>query len=254
MFFILSKTLFYFAMPLVWIVLGVGLALFSRKPKVKRYALISSFLLLLLFSNQFIINSILKTWEPKAPPIEELDTYTIAVVLTGVTHPLSDYPDRVFFGKGADRLLQTVQLYKLGKIRKILISGGSGNIVGRKVYEADQLKKVFLYCGIPEQDLIIENQSRNTRENALFSQKILDSLGIRKDFLLVTSAFHMRRAEACFHQVGLIPAPFPVDYYYMDSKYTPDWLLIPSEAALFKWQVLIHEVIGYITYKLLGYA
>lgn len=241
-------------MPLTWVFLLLFLSLFSKKAKRKKAFLIGAIATLLLFSNEFIINQLFKAWEPASPPIESLNQYEVGIVLTGIAKPMIEYPDRVFFNKGADRLLHTVQLYKEGKIKKILVSGGSGNVVGREVYEADELKKVFLYCGVPESDLIIENRSRNTRENALFTKNVLDSLHIKGDLLLITSAFHMHRAEGCFLQAGLYPTPFPVDYWQSDDKYTPDKLIIPSEGAITKWQVLMHELLGYIVYKILGYA
>src|SRR5690606_14661246 len=155
--------------------------------------------------------------------------------------------DRVYFQKGADRLLHTVQLYKLGKIKNILITGGSGLVIGRQTAaEADQLKSVFLYCGIPEKDILIENQSRNTRENALFTRRTIDSLRLPGKFLMITSAFHMRRAEGCFKKVDLDVDIFPVDYYTKKRKFTPNILLIPSEGAMGKWATLIHEVTGYL--------
>ncbi|MGB4399127.1 MAG: YdcF family protein, partial [Daejeonella sp.] len=111
-------------------------------------------------------------------------------------------PDRVFFGKGADRVVHAIQLYKAGKIKRIIISGGSGALVGKKVPEAEHLKKVFLFSGVPDSVLYIESESRNTVENARFSKRLIDSLQLQPKFLLVTSAFHMPRAMGCFQKAG----------------------------------------------------
>jgi uncharacterized SAM-binding protein YcdF (DUF218 family) len=210
--------------------------------------------MLLFFSNEFIVNEFLLLWEKNPVPVSQIENYETAIVLTGVTNTRKEALDRVYFQKGADRVLHTVQLYKAGKIKKILISGGTVTLEGRKEAEADQLKKVFLYCGVPKTDLIIENLSRNTNENSTKTKKLIDSLQLNGKFLLVTSAFHMRRAEACFKKAGISADIFPVDYYTRDRGISFDQIFIPSEGAFAKWSILIHEILGYITYKLVGYC
>lgn len=255
MFFILSKTLYYISMPLVWISVLLLAAVISRNQQKRKKMLGGAFILVIFFSNNFIANEMMLLWEKEPSSIESLPVYETGIVLTGITNTYKQSEDRVFFQKGADRLLHAVQLYKLGKIKTILISGGSGTIVGTASQpEADQLKSVFLYCGVAEKDIIIENKSRNTRENALFTKHTMDSLDVKGKYLLITSAFHMRRAEGCFQKAGLHPDTFPVDFYTINRRFTPDHILIPAESALFKWSVLIHEMVGYMVYKLLGYC
>lgn len=242
-------------MPLVWIMLALIYALITKNPKRRKRGLITALILVLFFGNDFIINEAMLIWEKDPVPIAAMKTYETAIVLTGITNTEKEINDRVYFQKGADRLLHTVQLYKSGKIKKILVSGGSGLVIGHKtVSEADQLKIVFLYCGVSEKDIIIENRSRNTRENALFSKETIDSLQLKGNFLLITSSFHMRRSNACFQKVGLEVDTFPVDIYTRDRKYTPNILIIPSEQAIGKWSLLVHEVIGYLVYKVMGYC
>lgn len=196
----------------------------------------------------------MSAWEMKPVDIVKLQQYETGIVLTGVTKQKKEYQDRTFFEKGADRLLHAVQLYKAGKIKKILITGGSGSLVKRVSTEASDLKRAFLYCGVRETDIIVEDKSRNTRENALFSKKIIQEKHLQGKFLLITSAFHMRRAKGCFDKAGIQTDIFPVDYYTGDRKLDVDKILIPSSDALNLWTRLIHEITGYITYKLLNYC
>lgn len=192
-------------------------------------------------------------WEKGVVPIAPLKAYDIGIVLTGITDSQREPHDRVYFIRGADRLLHTIQLYKMGKIKKILISGGSGVLVGKKVSEAGDLKRTFLYCGVSEQDILIEDKSRNTHESSVFSKHLVDSLGIKGSFLLITSAFHMRRSEGCFTKAGFKVDSFPVDFYSNDNN--PSLIdLIPSEGALSDWSLLIHEITGYLMYKIMGYS
>lgn len=254
MFFILSKILSFLLSPLVWIMLILLYAIFCRNRRKKKRTFLASLALLLFFSNELIVNEAFLLWEDKPVAIKELKNYETAIVLTGVTSTRKEIPDKVFFSKGADRLLHTVQLYHEGKIKKILISGGSGGIVSRSVPEARQLKRVFLYCGIPAQDIILEDRSRNTAESSRYTKKITDSLDLGEEFLLVTSAFHIPRSIACFEKAGLNVKAYPVDLYAEDRDYSIGDILLPSEYALYKWNILIHEITGYIVYKIMGYS
>lgn len=209
--------------------------------------------MLFFFGNGIIVNQAMILWEKDPVPIASLSTYNTAIVLAGIADQKRS-SDRVYFGKGADRLLHTVQLYKAGKVREILISGGSGELMGKKLPEADMLKSVFIYCGVNEADIILENKSRNTHESAQFTKKLVDSLGIKGNYLLVTSAFHMRRAQGCFTKAGLTTDIFPVDYYSYKWKAFDPMDMIPTEGAMSSWSLLIHEITGYVIYKVMGYS
>jgi uncharacterized SAM-binding protein YcdF (DUF218 family) len=242
-------------MPLIWITGLLVYSVFTKKDRRSKKLVISSIILILFFGNDFIVNEVLKAWEKAPVPIQKLGTYDYAIVLTGITiTEKASESDKVYFAKGADRLLHTVQLYKLGKVKKIIITGGSSSVIGTSPIEALQLKKVFVYCGVPEKDMIIEDKARNTHENALFTKQLCDSLGLQGKFLLVTSAFHMRRSEACFKKVGMQVDIYPVDLFTRDTKFTPNYLFLPLESAFNKWSIFIHEFIGYWVYKIMDYA
>lgn len=254
MFFILSKVLDFLLSPLIWVILIFVYAFFCKKPSRKKRAFLAGMALLLFFSNNFIVNEAFLVWEGEPMAINELKNYETAIVLTGVTSNRKGSKDRVYFGKGADRLLHTVQLYKAGKIKRILISGGSGAVIGEKIPEAGELKKVFIYCGVPQASIILEDRSRNTAESARYSKKLTDSLDLGKEFLLITSAFHIPRSMGCFKKAGLNVKAYPVDFYSQDRNLNPAALLLPSEHALGKWSILIHEICGYVIYKIMGYS
>jgi uncharacterized SAM-binding protein YcdF (DUF218 family) len=252
MFFILAKTLFILFLPLLWITIFLIYSLFSGNKKRKIIFFRIGLILLIFFSNSFIINEILSAWEINSIKISDVKKYDYGIVLTGVTNSRRTPRDRVNFDKGADRVLHTIQLYKLGKIKKIIISGGSGLLMGDSISEAEDLAKVFLLCGVPEQDLILEKKSINTRENALLTKKLIDQKNLKGNYLLITSAFHMRRSKLCFDKVGLKTDVFPVDFYSEQRRFSPD-ILLPNEYALSKWTILSHEILGIITYKVMGY-
>ena len=254
MFFILSKVLDFFLSPFLWSFSILLYAFFCRKPARKRKAFLAGLLLLYFFSNNYLANKAFHLWEGNPVSLSALKEYNTAIVLTGVAEYRKGHADRVFFGKGADRVLHTVQLYKLGKVKKILISGGSGVLRGERIAEADQLRLVFRYCGIPDADIILENQSRNTTESSRYTKTLIDSRGGQGEFLLVTSAFHMPRSMGCFEKAGLKVDAYPVDFYSNEGSPDFESLFLPSEDALRKWSMLIHEIFGFWVYKVMGYS
>ncbi|MBW7468049.1 YdcF family protein [Pontibacter aydingkolensis] len=254
MFFILSKTLHFLLMPIIWVVVLLLLAVFLKSPKWKRNSLLSALGLLLLFSNPLISNEAWRAWEIEAKPISEVDNYDVAVILTGVTSYREDVPDRIHTSKGSDRFLHPLQLYRMGKIDKILITGGSGYVLADRIPEAEQIEKILLMAGVAEEDILTESNSRNTRENATNTAAFLQKHPGFNKVLLVTSAFHMRRAAACFEKAGVKADSFTADFYGYERRFTPDELIIPNASAFNTWHVLIHEVAGYLIYKLLGYC
>lgn len=255
MFFILSKTAFYLLMPMTWIIGFLIYALLTRNQKRRKKLLVTTVVLLFVFGNGFLINELFLQWEIPPTPIADLkQTYDVGIVLTGITNIDQKPRDRVYFEKGADRIMHALQLYKMGKVRHILISGGSGNLVGSKESESEELAQVLRMSGVPDAAITIENKSRNTRENALLSAKILKDKFPDQSYLLITSAFHMRRSKGCFEQAKVPVTVFSTDFYSKSRKFTPDRLILPSEGALGKWYVLWHEVLGYLVYKAMGYA
>jgi uncharacterized SAM-binding protein YcdF (DUF218 family) len=135
-----------------------------------------------------------------------------------------------------------------------MISSGSGSILQPQEKEALFVKDYLITIGIPEEDLIIEAQSKNTRENAVNSALILKEEYPNGKFLLVTSATHMPRAKRCFQKSGLAVTPFSVDHKSGPRKYVLDHILIPNAENLKAWNSLAKEWTGFIVYKLMGYS
>ncbi|MDX5346189.1 MAG: YdcF family protein [Hymenobacteraceae bacterium] len=253
MFFILSKILFYLILPLTWIIAILLVALLVKRQKLKIKLFTIAAVLLLIFTNPFLANEAWLWWEVPPTPINQVGQYDAAIILTGITNPDKSPHDRVYINRGADRVLHPLQLYRLGKADKLIITGGSGSLTDKQNTEAGELKKILLMAAVPEEDILIEDRSRNTRENALFTKELLQQHPELQKLLVVTSAFHMRRAAGCFEKVGVEADYFSTDFYTRDRSFTPDALLAPDVNALHEWQKLFHEIAGYVMYKLMGY-
>lgn len=230
-------------------------SLASKNKKRKKISFITALILLFVFSNSFLFDEVMRLWEVPAVRYEDLNVkYDAGIVLGGMLG-YDKILDRIQFYKGADRLLQAIELYKRGYIKKILFVGGSGSIIYKDVKEGVLVERYLLTLGIPPEDILIENESRNTRENALFSKEVLkQSLPQVNKFLLITSAFHMRRSMGCFKKVGIPVEPYSTDRFSGKRKFVIDHCLIPNAGVLASWDALTHELVGFIAYKIAGYV
>ncbi len=253
MFFILSKILHYILAPLVWIMALLIISIIIKNNSRKRKLRIIAFILLILFTNPFIQDEFMRSWEINAVQISELkENYDYGIVLTGMITYDSKY-ERINFLRSADRIFQTLDLYKRGIITKIFITGGSGLLFDQENKEAILLKDYLIHIGIPEEDILIESESKNTYENALETAKILKPEENNDTYLLITSAFHMRRAAGCFKKQGFKFDQFVTDRYAGNRKYELHHLIVPKAGALQRWTILVREVSGFIIYKIVGY-
>lgn len=253
MFFVLSKVLNFLTNPLVIVCALLLFSMIIRNQRRKTRLFWIAFSLLLFFSNDFIANEVMGAWEVPATPYAEVkQQYDWGIVLTGVTMNDRMPDDRVYFQHGADRVVLAVELYKKGIIKKIMISGGSGRLLTAARKEADELLKAMVLMGVYPNDIRIENNSRNTHESALRVGELLRDDRDSK-FLLITSAFHMRRSLACFKKVGFAVDSFSGDFYSHPRYFTPDVLFVPKAESIMIWQKLFKEWTGIVAYKAAGY-
>lgn len=255
MFFILSKTLSYLLKPIVIICGCFVLSLVLRKPKWKKGFFIAGTILLLFLSNEFIANEAMRAWEIPVTPFAQIKrTYEYGILLSGATKSEVGPKDRVYIGSAADRINHTLQLYKLGYIRKVLISGGSGRLIDIGQREADELASLLQLMGIPKEDILIESESRNTHESSMVVKKMLEGITTPSECLLITSASHMRRSAACFAKAGWPVDCFSADFLSHYRTFSFDVLFIPKLEALGTWSALLKEISGYTAYWVAGYV
>jgi uncharacterized SAM-binding protein YcdF (DUF218 family) len=253
MFFILSKLFHFFLSPFTW-VFGLLIASLFVPVKYKKRLLVIGIVVMYVICSDVIVNPLYKMWEYPMVWYKDISPdYEAAIVLGGMSSPGKLPDDRTHFGGSPDRLMHALQLYRLGKVKKIIISGGSGELVGKKTPEAVYLTKVLLLCHMDTSDIIFENKSRNTRENALLTKELINThFSANSKFLLVTSSLHMRRSIGCYEKVGIAVTAFPVDSRInVESGFFDS--LLPELWGPAKWQALLHELIGYVSYRFAGY-
>jgi uncharacterized SAM-binding protein YcdF (DUF218 family) len=255
MFFIFSKILLFLFSPIVWVLTVLIWALLTKRPKRRRNLVLSAVFLLFLFSNSFLLDEVMRAWEMPPSKIEKSGkVYDYAIVLGGVMSYYDAKNDQIGFNRSIDRLMQAVKLYRKGVVKKIIFTSGDGSILKDGGNEGKIIQKFILETGIIlETDFIVEDSSRNTRENAEFIADLFKKKGLSGNVVIITSAFHMKRSLGCFKKAGMNPDYFVADRYSGKRKYTPDHLIVPSTHALDRWGMILHEISGYYIYKIMGY-
>lgn len=254
MFFFFSKLLLFLLSPFFWLMLCVGLYFFWKNPRWKKHLKWSAVGIFLFFTNSVIFSEFCGVWEYPGIPAKQLAKHDVAIVLGGMAEYNGDLKT-ISIRRPGDRIFQAITLYKTGKVKKILISGDSGHLTDRGLHEARQMKEILVAWGIPAQDIITEEKSVNTHQNALETSKLLKkSYPELKSFVLVTSGTHMRRAIGCFEKQGMKCTPFATDLYTNRSgNYYWDQYLVPNGDNFNSWQNLLKEMVGYAVYDVVGY-
>lgn len=161
------------------------------------------------------------------------------VVLGGGMVPAADRMVLPRLESGADRIWHAARIYHAGKAPLIVLSGGRPGLTRQS--EAEAMQAFLLDLGVPEQALVMEEESTNTSENAEHTARILIESDIT-DILLVTSAFHMSRAKALFEAQGLRVTPAATDYQALPANGWRGWL--PSTRALDVSSRAFKELVG----------
>ena len=228
--------------PLTWVVVLLLIALFSKNPKRKKRSLIAAVIILFVFSNRFILSLFAHAWDVAPGPLPKGKVYSAAIILGGFTN--EDFTRHGFFTDHSDRLIEAMYLKSSGRVSHIMMSGGNSDPGGDGFTEAGWVKKTLLDMHYPDTAILIDKNSKNTYENATFTRKVLDNARLKPPYLLVTSAFHMRRALYIFRKHGVDVLPYPCDYVAGNTNTaTPDYL-IPNLYALSTWNFYIKELFG----------
>ena len=152
-----------------------------------------------------------------------------------------------------DRFLAGIDLYKANKSSRLIFTGGVDPMVYGLPPEGDIYIREAISMGIPKKDLFTTYAVNNTLQEAKAIKKLLSNeiLSSQKKIILVTSAFHMKRAKKVFEKEGLNVQPYPVDFkinksFYKELRNPIKW--IPSSAHLNRSSNAIREIIGRIVY------
>ncbi len=154
--------------------------------------------------------------EDRFPVISEPSAPIHGIVVLGgvVNQALTRSRGQVAIGGAAERLTELANLARMYPQAKIVFTGGSGDPFDQEIKEADVLEPLLRTLGLDPEQVILENQSRNTYENAVYAH---EKAKVKPDerWVLITSAAHMPRAVGCFRRAGWNNlVPYPVDFHF----------------------------------------
>ena len=146
-----------------------------------------------------------------------------------------------------DRFFKAIELYFSKKSNTIIFTGGKSPYNITKISEGDVLKQYAIKFGVKMNDILVTKEVLNTSEESIAVKNLI---GIKKSIILVTSAFHMKRAKSIFEKKGFNVIPYKVDY-----KSPPDLSLnfidfLPSSSGLRRTEIALRELLGRLYYSL----
>ena len=209
--FIISKVLLLLLLPpaSLLVLILAGLILLRRHPSAGRTLVAAGIALLYLLSLEPVSDRLIRPLEAAYLPLNIADSKADAVVvLGGGVTDLSWLPARPEPSPSSlQRLIEGIRIARNLRI-PLVVSGGSGALAPTEAREADAMAALAVKLGYPRGDLVIENRSRNTWENA----EQVKGLVSGRTIILVTSAFHLKRAAGMFRKQGFSVIPAPAAY------------------------------------------
>jgi len=151
---------------------------------------------------------------------------------------------------GGDRFVEAAVLARRYPRAKVVISGGSGTLMLEGETDAAAAQRLLSGLGIEPDRLVLEDRSRSTYENALFTRDIVHPAA-GENWLLITSAFHMPRAMGLFRKAGFAVTPWPVDYRTIGKEGLTLFYDNPVD-SLQTMTLAIREWLGLLAYRLSG--
>ncbi len=149
-------------------------------------------------------------------------------------------------GQAANRLLTVARLQKMLNV-PVIVSGGQ--VFDDSGKEAIIAKRMLTQLGVAADQVITEEASLNTAQNAQYITKIIEQHEFKQP-ILVTSAFHMERAILHFDQQNIVVQPFPTAYLANVRSIVNFNKFIPSSSAFDNSCIALHEYLGILAARI----
>jgi uncharacterized SAM-binding protein YcdF (DUF218 family) len=253
---VLAVPLYPAGLSLALLAAGLVYTFVLRRHKPAVICFICGFAVLFVFSLPLTSHLLMRGLESRYPPAPIYEQVSAVVLLGGVTTGKGPPRAHVETNHQADRIFHAARVYKETFSNKLVLAGGRIDFLNDdevpEAYAMFELLNEFF--GIDSSDALFETESRNTRENAVYTKTALEAAGLGTDIILVTNAYHMPRSVGIFKKAGferVIPAPTG---YRADKRFQMKPLrLLPDPQSLFYSSVALHEYYGIIAYKIMGW-
>ncbi len=250
---IIAPLFFPLSVVIELLLIGLFLVWFTRKQKTGKILITVGAAILLLVSNEFVSDRLIKPLEEQFPPLM-IDSHHVVpdsiasvkwIVLLGGGHTSDrELPITSQISEASlVRLVETIRIYNKIPHCKIILSGGAGF---DPIPQATILSRVAQILNISSTDIVLDSESRNTEEQALRIHSIIG----QAPFVLVTSASHMPRSVALFKKIGLKPIPAPTNHSFFNRHTICPSDFYPSYRGLRSAERAVHEYFGIIWSKL----
>ncbi len=240
-------------LPIIFLPLGFTLlCLLAGLLLRNRFYVLLGMLVLLAFSMPLVSDFLMRSVEVGTGRValSRVGKADAIVVLSGMIvtvegAPLGEWGDAV------DRFDGGIELFKAGKAPLLLFTRGQVPWQPDAVPEGELLAKRALLLGVPQSAIRLTGKVGNTADEAVAVRAALGAAtkGVPKRILLVTSAFHLRRATFLFERAGFEVTPFPVDYYPDEKGGLTVLRFLPNAEALAGSEKALREVIGLLFYR-----
>ncbi len=249
--FIISRVLQSLLLPasVLIAIIGFGIFLIKKRPRIGRTFMTAGLGFFYLFSIEPVADALIRPLENSYPPYKASASSPDNIVILG-----GGVTDLSWVGlkprpssHSLARLVCGITLYRQIPGSNIIISGGSGDPKKQGISEADTMKDVAISLGVAAEDIIIESSSRNTLESALALKKI----GSGRRVILVTSAYHMKRAVAMLNKMDMDVTAAPSDYI-SEQRGVSFYSFIPAASNFMVFNTAISEYISLTWYKIRG--
>jgi uncharacterized SAM-binding protein YcdF (DUF218 family) len=227
--------------------LGLVFLWFTRRQKAGKILVTCGVGLLTLLSYDPVANALLgpleRRFDAYKPGSARAPKYV--VVLGGGHHSDPRLPATSQIGdETLKRLLEGIRIHRATPGSKLVLSGGSWL---DPVPDARVMAEVAKAIGVKESDIIVEDKSKDTRDEAVLLKTLLGT----NPFVLVTSAAHLPRSMAFFRKEGMEPIPAAADHLAVSEPISPG-SFFPQAGALRKSERAVYEYLGSAWARLRG--
>lgn len=240
---------------IVLLSVAVGWALLTRRGGARRSA-IAVALFYWIASTDIVPDTIRVALATGYRPLTRADVApgrTAVVLLGSGSLRFRDWSDNqlaLIDPIGASRLLEASRVFHLLDAAYILSSGGLATVTDRNRPSGQTMAETLMTLGVPKERVLVETESRTTRDEALIIKEMLSAHPV-DHVVLVTSQFHMRRSVGTFKAAGIEVIPAIV----REPQAFDTWLekLVPTDKGLKDSAMAAHEVLGIVAYAVRGW-
>ena len=225
--------------PLVFVLGLIIIGLIINSKKISFVGVIILFIFSMPIVSNKLINYLEFNYELRQP--SEIESADLIVVLSGMIIRIKTKRGTDFeLDPAADRIFAGIDLFKLNKAPYLILTKGklpwsSG------LSEGEYLKKIAIKYGVPEKKIQLTEIAMNTDQEAKSIKKLISKNNTK--IILVTSAFHMPRAQKIFKAAGLDVVPYAVDFRNRHTKISL-MSFIPSAYSFGETSLFVREMIG----------